>query len=90
MTPSRLRTELSLIPARVWRNNAQCSKEGVPLDWFFKEAGGPKAWSAGLEVCYRCKVRLHCLAFAVGTETSDSRYGLWGGMLPSEREQVFG
>lgn len=54
------------------------------------DAAEPEAWwqparfDEAVEGCQVCPVASECLAFAVA---ADEREGVWGGQLPTEREQ---
>lgn len=53
------------------------------------EVSGQKARMFAGSVCGMCPVRKECLAFALDFEAgSDYRYGVFGGLLPHQREQI--
>ncbi|GAB3349917.1 WhiB family transcriptional regulator [Modestobacter lapidis] len=53
----------------------------------------PEAWwpdkrdsvELAVELCRRCPVRAACLDYALA---ADERYGMWGGLLVAERQEV--
>lgn len=62
--------------------------EGEDPELFFLE--DPSRLKEAKAVCGRCPARTKCLAFALAHETRSSRWGIWGGLTPLEREQVAG
>jgi WhiB family redox-sensing transcriptional regulator len=69
-----------------WRERAAC--RGRDPTWWF---GSPFEQSVALRVCASCPVRVKCLHAALveekGLRAAD-RFGVWGGMVPSERVRV--
>lgn len=69
-----------------WADQALCAEVG--FDLFFPE-GPAMAYTKTAEqaksVCASCAVRPECLEHAL---TTDERYGIWGGMDPSERARL--
>ena len=70
-----------------WRRRAACRQMGSDL---FFPAGerddAAVAQTAGAkQVCARCRVRLHCLTYALVANPED---GIWGGLGPSERRAL--
>ncbi|MDA8316389.1 MAG: WhiB family transcriptional regulator [Actinomycetota bacterium] len=67
-----------------WRRRAECRSMGPEL--FFpvgeKEDAAAAQTAAAKQVCARCEVRLHCLAYALAARVEA---GVWGGLSPSER-----
>lgn len=50
----------------------------------------PKAVQEAKEVCWEeCPVRLECLEFALRIETPQGRSGVYGGLTPNERDEVY-
>ena len=47
-----------------------------------KEEVAAAQTAAAKQVCARCEVRLHCLAYALAARVEA---GVWGGLSPSER-----
>ncbi len=66
-----------------WWRLAACV--GQPLEWFFPDGGGESAYEKGKTVCAGCTVRAECLALAEDFVGAGDRYGLFGGLTPSER-----
>lgn len=64
-----------------WTDKSACLR--LPLDWFFP-VGGTFTKKARA-VCAGCPVRLDCLECTLNEEADGERYGLRGGLLPSER-----
>lgn len=67
-----------------WLDSAACT--GKPSALFFPDELDGVFRSArantALAICRSCPVSKECLEFAIATE---SHWGIWGGMLPSER-----
>ena len=63
-----------------WRDDASCA-ESSPDVFFPDPIRQPMAFKA-VQICKTCTVRLECLDYAL---RNDERYGIWGGMFPSER-----
>jgi hypothetical protein len=45
-------------------------------------------WSKAREYCARCDVRAECLAVAMRQQSSDDRWGMFGGLTPQERRAL--
>ena len=65
-----------------WRKEGACV--GRDSDVFFPERGEPN--TDAMAICSGCGVRVECLTYAM--ETTGVEYGIWGGLLPSDREAV--
>jgi len=74
-----------------WMDRASCINEDPTL--FFPERGNAEQRTADAKkVCLnKCSVRLECLARTMAQEKGTSRrYGVSGGMTPTERERLQG
>ena len=60
----------------VWRDEAACSRLGVPLDVFFSEDLGDIA--AAKRICTECPALASCLE---GASARREPWGVWGGQL---------
>ena len=69
-----------------WRDRAAC--KGLPAQWFFPEIGGEKYFAKGKEICGICSVRTPCLELAKDFINSGDRYGLFGGLSPTDRKMA--
>lgn len=69
-----------------WWQMAACV--GHPTEWFFPDGGGERAYDRGKTVCAGCTVRAQCLALAQDFVTTGDRYGLFGGLTPTERRMA--
>ncbi len=75
-----------------WQTHAACA--GWPEEWFFPDGGGSAAttrYRKGQQVCAHCPVRHRCLDEAMRMEgwlDAQWRFGLWGGLTPSERVEL--
>ena len=50
----------------------------------------PHVWDRAREICDGCEVRLECLRFQMAfEEVTGRRDGMWGGLTPRERENLF-
>lgn len=72
-------THWESLPRLGWENFAACA--GMDRRVWFANGNGVTA----KKVCARCFVADDCLAFAIKTEPSDLRYGVFGGMTSGER-----
>lgn len=68
---------------RDWRRDAACL--GEPLEIFFPDGNTDDKWDQALTVCNRCPVRMDCLALVMDLDDFSDRYGMFGGLTPSER-----
>lgn len=61
-------------------------REGDPESWWPDKKNTDAAPTRiAVHGCWRCPAREACAAYAVA---ADEREGVWGGMLPDERQQV--
>ncbi|WP_369183302.1 WhiB family transcriptional regulator [Streptomyces sp. Y1] len=77
-----------------WDEKAAC--KGLDLEGFFPVGDGGKAGAAlywqAVRVCQGCPVRVECLRFAMRAEgkcARASRSGVFGGMTPAERDELY-
>lgn len=68
-----------------WWDQAAC--KGQPLELFFPERG--HSTKQALEFCKKCTVKEECLADALKYESEDFRFGVYGGMSQSMRQEEF-
>ena len=68
---------------RDWRKDAACL--GEPLEIFFPDGNCDDKWDQALAVCNRCHVRMECLSLVMDLDNFSDRYGMFGGLTPSER-----
>lgn len=70
-----------------WRRRAACRMTGSDL--FFpvgeRDEAAVAQTAAAKQVCARCRLRLHCLTYALVANPED---GIWGGLSPSERRAL--
>lgn len=73
-----------------WRESAACTDPEVDADVFYPAAGwaDEAATAAAKAVCAACPVRCACLADALSWETPRTRYGVLGGLTPTERADL--
>lgn len=64
-----------------WQDDAACS--GVDIDVYFSLDEGNQR--RAIELCRTCPVQQECLRYAI---EHDELYGIWGGMLESERRAL--
>lgn len=77
-----------------WRDKAAClDRPQEQQDWFFAgsvddeepERSVMEDHDKARMICYaECPVQVECLAFCI---ESDSLYGIWGGLTPSQRKR---
>lgn len=70
----------------VWMAQAACRNTNVP-DLFFppKSKGVRTDYTRAKEICRRCPVQKHCLAYSIVHSLYD---GCWGGMSERERRHL--
>lgn len=70
-----------------WRRKAACI--GAPQEVFFptERKFTSRTWSEARRLCASCPVKDHCLSIALTVDVSEDRWGMFGGMTPSERRQ---
>lgn len=66
-----------------WRRSAAC--RDMDPDIFFEDEHEPEA----KEVCASCIVQRDCLAEGLGMPLELQRYGVFGGMGPDERRDLW-
>lgn len=64
-----------------WDTDALCGQ--TDPEAFFPEKGG--STREAKKVCMACDVRERCLAWALA---NDERFGIWGGLSRSERQEI--
>lgn len=70
-------------PDTAWMASAAC--KGQDLAEFYPGPGQP---ARGRRWCRGCTVRLDCLDWVMAVEPTYGRHGLWGGLIPQEREDI--
>jgi len=70
-----------------WRERAAC--RGKPSELFFP----PKPllatnYRVAREICQNCRVKEECLALVMRLDGMDDRWGMFGGLTPSERRRL--
>lgn len=68
--------------------DAACA--GLPVEVFFaheeiRSSRRAASIEAAQRICVSCPVRQRCLDFAMTSERSFTRYGIWGGLTARER-----
>lgn len=77
-------------PARVWLASAACRE--VDPELLFPTPGDTRRANQAKEICRLCPVRQACLDDAMTTEggrTTDTRYGIRGGLGPAGRRNRY-
>jgi len=80
-------SDRSLTSDTVWKNQSACRT--VDGETFFdttSTATTVARYVAAKEICRTCPVVKPCLAYVQGNPGRWSDYGVWGGLVPSERE----
>jgi WhiB family redox-sensing transcriptional regulator len=72
-------------------DDAAC--RGLDVELFFSyetERGSVERQhrAQAIQVCSGCPVRRECLDYAMRTEPTDLRYGIWGGLTGPERRTL--
>lgn len=74
-----------------WRAEGACASADDPTIWFAgadepgKTAETARRQREAVEVCRGCPVLDECLDYALG---ANERFGIWGGLLPSQRQKM--
>jgi WhiB family redox-sensing transcriptional regulator len=70
-----------------WREQAACL--GADPDIFFptERKFTAKTWRRARAICNDCPVRSECLDLAMSVDATEDRWGMFGGMNPSERRE---
>jgi WhiB family redox-sensing transcriptional regulator len=79
------------VTGRDWRSDAACVVSGVDPEVFFPvdERPGSAGVARAKAVCGRCPVRPECLAEAMAVEDPAERWGVFGGLAPAQRAQLW-
>jgi WhiB family transcriptional regulator, redox-sensing transcriptional regulator len=80
-------------PPGEWVERAQCAQSGFPDAWFPDgEFGGDLIGMTTMKIakriCRECPVRLACLNYALQHETGTYRWGIYGGLTPTQRYRL--
>ena len=67
-----------------WRDRANCISMDTKV-FFPRDAREPDAYTAARAVCSMCAVRKQCLAMVIDLESTDDKWGMFGGKTPLER-----
>ncbi|MFF9197303.1 WhiB family transcriptional regulator [Streptomyces sp. NPDC014779] len=73
-----------------WRESAACT--GRDPDFMFPDPGNRRATEQAQALCLVCPVRQECLdavMAAEGSAVAASRYGVFGGLTPLQRERLY-
>jgi WhiB family transcriptional regulator, redox-sensing transcriptional regulator len=68
---------------RPWQLEAKCREFRDNRDWWFPLSGDHAGRAR--DVCARCPVRRACLDYAIEAKITD---GMWGGLMPTERQRL--
>lgn len=68
-----------------WFERAACRESHVSV-FFPPDAREPDAWNMARFVCAMCPVRKECLELVIDLESSDDKWGMFGGLTPYERK----
>lgn len=70
-----------------WTDHAAC--HGRPTSWWYPGRGDTFSTEVALSICRACPVRRQCLAETLEVEgETGERYGIFGALTPSQRDQV--
>jgi WhiB family redox-sensing transcriptional regulator len=76
---------LVLLSALRERGPAPCQASPVPSAWDYDGAVSRDLAPVAMAGCLDCPVRGECLVYAIA---AGERHGIWGGLLPRERENL--
>lgn len=74
-------------PAGDWVIWAAC--RAVDPDLMYPDRQEVGQTAAARAVCTRCPVRAQCLEYVMATESQVNRHGVWGGLTPDQRRELF-
>ncbi len=71
-----------------WRDEAKC--KGFSASVFFPDHRilNEARWDIPRAICLQCPVSEECLAMVLVYESTDDRWGMFGGLTPAERREV--
>lgn len=71
-----------------WMDDANCLD--VDPEIFFREGkgGGPGIYADAKKLCNGCDVRFKCLTYTMAAEGDGHRFGVAGGLTPTERNKL--
>lgn len=68
-----------------WRSRAACIGTAQVVFFPTERKFTSRTWSQARVLCARCEVREQCLSIALAVDVTEDRWGMFGGMTPSER-----
>jgi WhiB family transcriptional regulator, redox-sensing transcriptional regulator len=74
---------------RDWRDHAACTAVDPELFYPVDASEGAPAVAVAKLTCLACPVRAECLADVMGAEDPARRWGITGGLTPTERTVLF-
>lgn len=66
-----------------WQERAAC--RGIDADIFFPRGISEKRFDEAKKICETCSVKKECLGIVWHLEAFEDRWGVFGGLTPSER-----
>ena len=69
-----------------WQDLAAC--KGQPTNLFFPGSG--QSDEKAKAICKGCPVRQECLNYSLKYESTRPRFGVYGGLTASDRNELFG
>lgn len=69
-----------------WMDKAACA--GADDVYFFPPKGGRIHIDKGVEMCNQCPVKAECLRYALEHERNAVMPGIYGGLVPEERNRI--
>ncbi|MGO1550365.1 MAG: WhiB family transcriptional regulator [Nesterenkonia sp.] len=70
-----------------WIEHARCATGVYGTDFFFPTT--EPAEKAAQRFCAKCPVAAQCLELAMSTERGHARHGVFGGLTPDQRRQLY-
>lgn len=68
-----------------WVEQAACRDLHVSI-FFPPDAREPDAWNVARSICAMCPVRKKCLSLVINLQSTDDKWGMFGGLTPYERK----
>jgi len=68
-----------------WRKFAACLGADGSIFFPTQRKFSARTWRPARAICETCTVREECLAMAITLPETEDRWGMFGGMTPSER-----
>lgn len=72
---------------REWIEDARCATGMYGVEFFFPQQRSDT--EAAQKFCSQCPVAQKCLDLAMANEQDHARYGIFGGLTPEQRRELY-